>query len=58
MSFFSFFLYKIGKQEGKTGTAWVCGVGTSGKGEVVWKGHRRVNAHTVYTRCKCKIDDC
>jgi hypothetical protein len=57
---FSLFFYKIGEQEGGTVLPRGRGVGTSGRGEVMGKGGRRVNV--VQKMCthvsKCKNDTC
>jgi hypothetical protein len=57
--FLSFFFYKIGEQEGRTGPAQGSGeelVGTSERREVVRKGSRRVNTvqKMCTHECKCK----
>jgi hypothetical protein len=54
----SFFLYKIREQEGRRGPVW--GIGTSGGGEYVGKGHGRVTVVQIwYIRvCKWKNDTC
>jgi hypothetical protein len=60
MSFFSFFLYKIGEQEGRIGHSGGWGVGTSQKGGWQGKGGRRVNMMQIVCThvCKCKNDTC
>jgi hypothetical protein len=51
-----FFVYKIGEQEGGIGPAWG-GVGNSGRGEEVGKGHRMVKI--LYSHVyKWKNDTC
>jgi hypothetical protein len=54
---FSFFFYKNGEQEGRTGPEE--GVGTSRSREVAGKGGRRVNTvQKMCTHvCKCKNDN-
>jgi hypothetical protein len=51
MSFF-FFFYKNGEQEGKTGSGW--GIGTSGSGEGIKKGCKRVNMMEMLCTHVCK----
>jgi hypothetical protein len=51
ISFF-FFIYKIREQEGRTGLAR--GIGTSGGGDVVGKGCRRVSIMQILCTHVCK----
>jgi hypothetical protein len=57
---FSFSFYKIGEQEDGTSPAQGGRVSTSGRGEVIGKGCRRVNTtQEICTyKCKCKNDTC
>jgi hypothetical protein len=52
------FFYTIGEQEGRTGP--VEGVGTSGRGDEVGKGHGRVNMVQILCThvCKWKNETC
>jgi hypothetical protein len=43
-----FFFYKIGEKKGGTGLAWAGGFGTSGSGEEVGKGCRRMNMVEIF----------
>jgi hypothetical protein len=52
----SFFLTKNGGQKGRTVPAWR--VGTSGKGEVVVRGCRRVNMVLILCTQKWKNETC
>jgi hypothetical protein len=54
-----FFFYKIGAQEGRTGSAQEVGGWHWGREEVTGKGRRMNIVQIMYTHvCKCKNDTC